>query len=171
VKVELDNLTEGQLARLLGVSTRQVRNLADAGIVKKQGQYNTARYAGPASIKAYLEHKIAQATPSSAKEASKNINEADLRVKNADAELKELKAAQLKGELVEVAYVEQSLGQLFGNLRSRILGLSSKLTPQLVGLATPAKVKALLDKEAKQTCEELVKIAQKTPRVKVEDDE
>jgi len=48
------------VARLFGISRRQVQNLAEDGVIPKQGQFNTAHYVWDEVRDAYLRHKLAQ---------------------------------------------------------------------------------------------------------------
>lgn len=58
-----------------------------------------------------------------------------------------------------MAYVERCQTQVNANIKQRLLGLPAKLTPQLVGVSSLAKVKAILEREIHETLEELREIA------------
>jgi len=73
----------------------------------------------------------------------------------ADAEIAELKADEMRGDLVRVATVESALTLGITNARTRLLGLPTKLAPQVAAMRGPAKVRALLDKEIREALNEL----------------
>lgn len=75
------------------------------------------------------------------------------------AGLRENELARKNGEVVDVAYVERCQTQVNANIKQRLLGLPAKLTPQLVGVSSLAKVKAILEREIHETLEELREIA------------
>jgi phage terminase Nu1 subunit (DNA packaging protein) len=170
MKLDLKRLTLQQTAALLCLSVRQINNLVGKGVIVKHGAGKRSFYVWADVFDGYLADRVAQLGGRNGHQDATDLAEAELRRTNADARLKELKADEMEGKLVDVAYVERSMGQINANVRARLLALPSKLTPQLVGIASPARVKAIVEKETNQTCEELVKIAGKAPRV-VEDGE
>lgn len=166
----LKRLSLQQTAALLCLSTRQVNNLVNKGVVTKHGAGKSSYYVWNAVFDAYLADRVAQLSGRNGKQDADNMMEAELRRTNADARLKELKADEMESKLVDVGYVERYIQQIHANVRARLLAIPSKLTPQLVGVATPARVKALLDKESLQACEELVKMGA-GQQIAEEDDE
>jgi len=147
---------------LLDVDERTIDRYVVAGM-PREGTGRKARY-GPAAFAWFLAERLEQSGRNRPTEDADNLSEAELRRTNADARLKELKADEMEGKLVDVAYVERTQAQINANVRARLLALPAKLTPQLVGVSSPAKAKAIIEKETNQACEELVKIAAKVPR-------
>lgn len=171
MKLDLKRLTLQQTSALLCVSVRQINNLVNKGVIVKHGAGQRSFYVWGDVFDGYLADRLAQLHGRNGKQDADNLSEAELRRTNADARLKELKADEMEGKLVDVAYVERTMAQINANVRARLLGLPAKLTPQLVGISSPAKAKAIIEKETNQTCEELVKIAAKVPKVVDEEEE
>lgn len=164
MKLDLKRLTLQQTAALLCLSVRQINNLVGKGVIVKHGAGKRSSYVWADVFEGYLADRVAQLGGRNGKEDVDNQAEAELRRTNADARLKELKADEMEGKLVDVAYVERTQAQINANVRARLLALPAKLTPQLVGVDSPAKVKAIVEKQTTQCCEELVKIAAKVPK-------
>jgi len=78
------------------------------------------------------------------------------------AKKEKLEYEKMLGKLVDIETVERQQSHVNGNIASRLRALPSKLTPQLVGVPTSAKVNAILTKEILQALEELVTIAGNT---------
>jgi hypothetical protein len=97
--------------------------------------------------------------PIDAEKSSNSISEALRRKEWALAGLREHELARKNGEVVDVAYVERCQTQVNSNIKQRLLGLPSKLTPRLVGIGSPAKIKTILEREIHETLEELSRIA------------
>jgi terminase small subunit / prophage DNA-packing protein len=171
VRLDLKRLTLQQTAALLCLSVRQINNLVGKGVITKHGSGKRSYYVWSAVFEGYLADRVAQLSGRNGKEDSENMLEAELRRTNADARLKELKADEMEGKLVDVAYVERAQAQINANVRARLLAMPSKLGPRLVGVASPAKVKTEIERETNQACEELVKIAAKVPKVVEEEEE
>ena len=155
-------VSKGMIAYLLDVDERTI----DRAVVKgmpREGVGRKARY-GKSAFAWFIADQLEQSGRNTPTQDAANIEEAELRRTNADARLKELKADEMEGKLVDVAYVERTQAQINANVRARLLALPAKLTPQLVGVNNPAKAKAIIEKETNQACEELVKIAAKMPK-------
>jgi phage terminase Nu1 subunit (DNA packaging protein) len=154
-------VTKEAFCFLLGIQIRSADRYLAQGM-PRIGVGRAARY-GPEAFAWYFAEKLEQSGRNKPSEDADNLVEAELRRTNADARLKELKADEMEGKLVDIAYVERTQAQINSNVRTRLLALPSKLTPQLVGVNSPPKVKAIIERETNQVCEELVKIAAKVP--------
>jgi len=84
-------------------------------------------------------------------------DEADTRLKLAQAEWAEMKNARERGENLPVDAVFSILESVVMNYRSKLLGLSGKLSPQLAGKAEGA-VKEILDGAVDETLTELSRL-------------
>jgi len=157
--LNLDKLTANGVARLFGISRRQVQNLAEDGVIPKQGQFNTAHYVWDEVRDAYLRHKLTQVKPKRTTADVTGMAGAELRKLNAEATLAELKAAKLRSEVVEIEYVERCQVRIYANLRARLLAIPSRLTQQLAGKTSRLQIKSIAETEINQALAELVKIA------------
>ena len=170
LNLDLKRLTLQQTAALLCLSTRQVNNLVGKGVITKQGSGKTSRYVWSEVFDGYLSDRLAQLRGPKSNEDVDNQAEAELRRTNADARLKELKADEMEGKLVDIAFVGTTLRNIYTNARARLVAMPSKLTPQLVGVDSPPKVKAIVEKETNQVIEELRELAE-SPRRGIKDDD
>lgn len=60
-----------------------------------------------------------------------------------------------RGDLVEVSAVRERWDAVAGIVKRRLLAISSKLAPRLLGLRSPAEVKTIIDSEVYAALEEL----------------
>ena len=119
------------LSRILGVCDRRIRMLAQEGILVKASQ---GRYKLEESLHNYiLNLRVAN-------DANKNLDledELNLDVERAKHErvkrhMSELKYALMKGVVHKSEDVKVVMTNMLTNFKSKILGLPSKLTPQLI---------------------------------------
>ena len=119
------------LSRILGVCDRRIRMLAQEGILVKASQ---GRYKLEESLHNYiLNLRVAN-------DANKNLDledELNLDVERAKHErvkrhMSELKYALMKGDVHKSEDVKVVMTNMLTNFKSKILGLPSKLTPQLI---------------------------------------
>jgi len=66
------------------------------------------------------------------------------RLAHHQANKAELEAAQVAGSLIEIQAVADLVGEEYANVRSRLLAISTRAAPQVIGLSIVA-VKAMLD--------------------------
>lgn len=162
----LEHLTIAQVARLLNLSDRQVYNLVNRAVFAKHGQRKQAYYVWNEVLDGYLADKLAQLRPAESKQDADNLAEAELRRTNADAKLKELKAAELEGNLVPVDWVIQTETKMNSAAKTRILGIPSDLARSM-----PAEhrreVKSKAERICKQACMDLQAIVAKTPEIEM----
>lgn len=140
-------VTQKAYAEHLGISRQAVnRMVRDGRIPSKHGRID------PEAADLAL-------TPTKGQTDEVTLAEAIRRKEWALAGLRELELKRKSGEVVDVAYVERCQVQVNSNIRQRLLGLPAKLTPQLVGVTSPAKVKAIIEREVCAILEELQKVA------------
>lgn len=135
-KISIEDLREKELsareaAILLGVSDRTFYRLVEADFIPryKEGVY-------------LLKDVIAGYGKSSS--GNKGLKEAKTRQLSADAELKEIEILEQKGELVPISIVMKIYAENISNVRSHLLALPTKLSPELEGkdrIAIQAKLK------------------------------
>lgn len=132
------------LAKLLGLSTRRIQQLAEAGVIPKPGK--RGEYKLLESVAGYLKWLRSDAgngTPDFQKERA--------RLTAARARLAEIAADRESGLVVEV---EESLRQVteeYSIVRNRLLAIPSRAAPRLLNMANPEKVRALLAAEIHDT--------------------
>lgn len=143
---------------MLCITKRQLANLVDIGL-PKHGNGRESYYVWPEAFQWYLAYKVdlvrpkqEQAPPDDEKES---YSEAVRRKTIAEADLAELKLAHERGEVVAVPDVEKNISQVAGNIRAKLLGMSSKLSPRLEGEKSKPKIKQIIEAEVTAILDEL----------------
>lgn len=144
----------GVLSKMLGISDRRIRQLADEGVIIRvsQGRYNLEK-----SIKGYvLNLKIAN----SSKEQLRLDDELDLEKEKAKHErvkrqMDEMKLSLMRGRMHKSEDVEAVMTDMLANFKARCLNLPAKLTPQLVSRDDKGYIMGLLTDEINQALQEL----------------
>lgn len=146
----IENLTLQQMAALLGVSTKTVAQLVRDGHLKKAGR---GKYV-LASVTIYIEHlRTLAAKHGRPVTANSEWNDQRTRLAKAQADEKELKAAALRGELVEADKVEREWSDVLRKVRAGVLAAPSRVRQRLPHLS--AQDAAEIDAELRRTLEEL----------------
>lgn len=144
----------GVLGKMLGVSDRRIRQLADEGVIVRvsQGRYNLEK-----SVKGYiLNLKISQST----KEALQFDDELDLTQEKAKHEhiksqMSELRLMQMQGRSHRAEDVQTVMTDMLANFKTKCLNLPAKLTPQLVRRDDKGYIMSVLTDEINQILIEL----------------
>ncbi|BBF41992.1 hypothetical protein lbkm_0674 [Lachnospiraceae bacterium KM106-2] len=143
------------LSKMIGVTERRIRQLAEEGILVKASQ---GRYKLNDSIHGYiLTLKIANESKSFSNDLD---DELDLDKEKALHErvkrhMAELKYALMKGDVHKSEDVEDVMNNMLSNFKSRCLSLPSKLTPLLLDRSDKAYVLKLLTDNIMQLLNEL----------------
>lgn len=133
------------LAAILGLSSRQVRNLEQAGLPKEAKGYPI-----PAAVRWYVGRKVAEVEA----RLPADLDEARLRLDTAKAQLAELTLASRRGELMSVADFDRELGGAFARVSAQLATLPTKAAPLVVGL-TAQEVVTVLERVVQEIREEL----------------
>ena len=134
-----------ELAKLLGITDRHLRNLASEGIIKKteKGKYlfweNVLGYIG------YIESK----------------NDVDLNLK--DEKIKEeikrikkdLKIKETKNQLHLASIVEKVMTDMLMNIKGKLLSISSKVAPAVIAADNLGEIQDVIQDEIFEVLEEL----------------
>lgn len=126
-----DNLVNAaQLGEFLGLSSSNIRNLAEAGEVVRAPA--RGRYLLRESVQKYCEKLRVAANRSNTRgEATATLTNERARLAKEQADVMALKAAQARGELVPAAEVAQRWKTILSALRGRFLALPSRLRARL----------------------------------------
>lgn len=144
------NVNQKQLASILGITTRRVRQLREEGFfsfVENGKTYNLEK-----CVQEFIEYKIQTET-----NRSKTI---DIEKEKAEHEIikkniSRLKLRKLKKELHEASNVEMFLNGMLVNFRNRLLSMPNKLAVQVLGEQDINRIIELMNKEILETLEEL----------------
>jgi len=154
-------LTVADVAELLGVTDRQVRNwIKDKGLpANSDPRGRTLDW--PETLRWYVAFRIAE----------NGGNGGNRKPSNPDAEPLETMNAAL-AEVAAISDVERVLASANKSIQTLILALPSSLAPQLIGLADRAKIYAVIDRGVRATLGNLASIdAVRQSRAAVEDEE
>mgnify|MGYP000628211428 FL=1 len=156
------------LAKMLGVSDRHIRDLANENVVKKTAQ---GKYLLLESVRGYIEYL-------------KSRNDADISLKDEkikeetkriikDTEIKELKIKELKNQLHSADVIEKVMTDSLINMKGKLLSLSNKLAPQIIALDNLGEIQDVIQDGIFEALEELSEYNPEMFRSKnfVEDDE
>ena len=156
------------LAKMLGVSDRHIRDLANENVVKKTAQ---GKYLLLESVRGYIEYL-------------KSRNDADISLKDEkikeetkriikDTEIKELKIKELKNQLHSADVIEKVMTDSLMNMKGKLLSLSNKLAPQIIALDNLGEIQDVIQDGIFQALEELSEYNPEMFRSKnfVDDDE
>lgn len=152
-----DNIvTAAELGEFLGVTARNVRNLADAGEVVRAPQ--PARYLLKESCARYCVKLRGAANRSNTRGAqTATLTSERARLAKEQADVMALKAAKERGELVPAAEVAAKWKAILTALRSRFLGIPSRVRSQIPNLS---RVEVdLIDDEIRDALEELSNVS------------
>lgn len=131
--------SQQELARAIGRTTRQVRNLTDQEVFRRvpsEAKPNTLVYPWPESMQLWVDYCVAQSRPDP---ADNEMEDAELRKAVADAELAELKVAKLRGEVVDRETFRQVLGSVLERVRLRLDAMPGEYASEVLGLSTIAE--------------------------------
>lgn len=84
-----------------------------------------------------------------------DLADAELRKAAAEAELKELRLARERGELIAVDDLARLVEAEYVAVRSRLLAIPSKLAPEIAQIDNPTEVQALIAAEIHEALDEL----------------
>lgn len=146
-------VSSSTLGKILNLSERRIRQLAEVGVVEKvkRGQYklidNIQRYI--MYIKTNDEASDIESDNKLDLDREKALYE---RVKRKQAELK---LAAMKGTMHESKDVERVMSDMLANFRSKVLGIASKVAPMLVARDNITEIQNLIQKECFEALSEL----------------
>ena len=140
-------LSQKEYALHLGVSQQAVNRMIHAGkIPNVHGRIDAV--AADAAL-----------APPDVPKSAGSLSEATRRKEWALAGLREHELALKTGAVVDVAYVEKCQAEINTNIARTLLAIPAKLTPRLLGVSSPAKVKAVLEAEVRQCLSLLREVA------------
>lgn len=144
-------VNQKQLAALLGISSRQVRNL------KEQGLFwiwlpTVENITAEKCVQEYLDFKI-KAEVGNGTNLQKEKEQAEHE--KYKKEITKLKLRRLRKETHEAGDVEQFLNNMLIDFRNRLLSVPAKIAPIVIGQTDIHIIISELEKELEMTLEEL----------------
>ena len=116
-----------ELAKLLGITDRHLRNLANEGIIKKTEK---GKYLFFESVQGYIEY-IESKNDADVDLKDEKIREEIKKIKK-DTELKALKISELKNQLHPAGVIEEVMTSMLVNIKGKLLSLPNKLAPTVI---------------------------------------
>jgi len=150
------NLSQNAIAQALGISKSQCSDLVKRGMPLDSVEAAQAwreSHLDPARRKGGP--RASQQPAAQPSERPESFDEARTRDKVAEANLREMAAAKRRGELIEVAAVQNALGQAFATTRDALLQIPARMGPLLAAERDPARVQNMLHDEIHQALVEL----------------
>lgn len=143
-------VNQKELAQILGISTRQVRNLKSEGLFETVG---TGRgYPLERCVQEYINFKINSETNRRASITTEEVRAEHEEVKK---QISMLKLRKLRRELHEAANVEMFLSNMLLAFRNRILSMPPRLAMELRGEDDLNQVIQIIKREMECALEEL----------------
>lgn len=151
--VEFLAVSSTTLGKILNLSERRVRQLAELGVIEKikRGQYKLVD-----NIQKYI---VYIKTNSEASEVE-NDSGIDLEKEKAlheriKREQSELKLAAMRGQMHKSEDVERVMNDMLSNFRSKLLSFPSKVAPLLIAREEIGVIQDIIQKEILETLQEL----------------
>ena len=158
-----------ELAKLLGITDRHLRNLANEGVVKKTEK---GKYLFFESVRGYIEY-VESKNDVDLDLKDEKIKEEIKRIKK-DTELKDLKIKETKNQLHSAYIVEKVMTNMLMNIKGKLLSISSKIAPAVIALDNLGEIQDVIQDEIFEVLEELSEYEPdmfKNNKIFVEDEE
>lgn len=159
-----------QLANCLGITTRRVQLLAKENVVLKlrRGTYDLEK-----SVQGYIAYKLESLEQSQEQKSLDEIRGDHERWKMRKTQLA---VRLMEGKLHRAEDVERVMTQCAATVKSRLLAIPVKVSPEIAGLEDPAKIQKVLQREVADALNEVAEYdpadyADPTPMEDEEDDE
>ena len=143
-------VSTSELACVLGITARYVRQLTEDGLLEKIKQ---GRYALCASVQKYIDSREA-VTEDDAK-LEKIKRSAEVTLKHSKAQIAKMEADELKGKMHRSEDVEAMTADLIYTIRGSLLALPGRLAVDVAAVKTPAEAAEVIRKEVAMLMQEL----------------
>lgn len=139
------------LSKIIGVTDRQIRNLADEGILIKSGhgKYNLVE-----SLKSYI-IMLKTNKDIQSKSNEYDLDEEKTKHERLKIEKTEIELKIMKGQLHAAEDVELVMTDMLTYFRTKIMGLPTKLAPQLTNMQRAIDIETILVDECRLALGEL----------------
>ncbi|MEQ8257995.1 MAG: hypothetical protein RH980_18270 [Roseovarius confluentis] len=133
------------IAKLLMLTERRVQQLAKDGVIPKaeRGRYELA----PA-VQAYIRFLQERVAGNAGQVASVDYHTEKARKIKAEADIAEIEAAKLRGEVVEADEVKRAWLVILGEVRAQLIGpVPTRIVARLIGVTEEAQIKSVVKDE------------------------
>ena len=139
-----------ELAKILGITDRHVRNLANEGVIKKTEK---GKYLFVESIQGYIEY-LETKNEADVSLKDEKIKEEIKKIKK-DTELKALRVSELKNQLHSAGIIESVMTNMLVALKGKLLSISNKLAPAVIACDNLGEIQDIIHNEVLDTLDEL----------------
>lgn len=148
-------ISQKELAAHLALSTRQIRNLEDSGVLRAElGPGGKKGYPWPESNQRYWENKIQAARGDGDTDKEKTVA-AQLRQELVAAELAEIELAEKRGSVISIHDVERMVSEPLELVYTALRNLPARWGAMLVGCTTTQEAIARLKPAVAEAIDEL----------------
>ena len=147
---EIPNYKIAVMSKLLDLSERHIRRLANDGVLKKPEKNKGWEIT---NVTLYIRYLRERAFGTNIGET--DIHQQKLRLTKNQADHKEIEVAVLSNRLVHSDDVIDTWQNLIANSRSKLLNIPAKVTHQVLGLKSYADVEDLITTEVHEALNEL----------------
>lgn len=144
---EVKTYPVGTIAKLLMMTPDRVGQLAKEGYIPKsaRGEYDLA-----GAVQGYIRFLKERMPGNKTDGKTPEIFEGKARKVNAEAEIAEMKAGKMRGDLVATHDVRRHLAGLATEVRTRMRNIPGRVAPSIVGDTDERRVKQILGEEIDQ---------------------
>lgn len=143
-------VSTSELACVLGITARYVRQLTEDGALEKIRQ---GRYMLCASVQKYIDSRGAESKDEAKLERDRKA--AEVVLKTSKAHIAKLEADELRGRMHRSEDVEALTADLIYTIRSSLLALPGRLAVDVAAVETPAEAAEVIRKEVALLMQEL----------------
>lgn len=133
------------LSHICGIGNRQIQNLAKEGVFVREGK---GGYLLVESLKNFIAFR-------GGSDEGEGVDEEKFLEAKAKREIAEIRAALMKGRVVETEAVMYVVGEIFTLVRNRVLALPDRLVPEIVRPDEVVAAKELMGKMVREILSEL----------------
>ncbi len=152
-EVKKFTVTQKQLAAAFGVTPARVNHLIKDGIVVRDENNQGGAVLLYESVKRYWNNKGSGGDGADI-EAELNLTKERAKHEKAKREIAELRLAKMERRAYDAKTVELVMTEMLSNLRTQLLGMPSKLAPQIEG-KTKEQIYEVITRELEEKLSEL----------------
>ena len=147
-------VSTSELAGVLGITGRRIRQLAEDGVLDKQGQ---GKLNLPESVQRYIGYLTREEADEGKAKMERAKSQSEITLKSAKAEIARLEMKELQGKMHRSEDVAAMTEDLIFTIRSMLVALPGRLAIDASTAATPAEASEVIRKEVFAVMEELSK--------------
>lgn len=147
-------VSTSELACVLGITGRRIRQLAEDGVLERagQGKFNLCK-----SVKRYIDYLTREVVDEDKAKMERAKSQSEITLKASKAEIAHLEMKELQGKMHRSEDVAAMTEDLVFTIRSMLVALPGRLAIDAAAAATPAEASEVIRKEVFAVMEELSK--------------